>query len=84
MIGAFPVALLSTLFPVLRTILVSLVAYHLALLDSRGLDNPLNKTTPLKVKVIETGENCRIRVEEVDSNQLFLETRTPATRFSGI
>lgn len=42
----------------------------------RGLDNPLNKNTALKVKVIEIGENCTIRIEEVDTNQLFLETRT--------
>lgn len=43
---------------------------------TRGLDNPLNKNTGLKVKVIEIGENCIIRIEEVDTNNLFLETRT--------
>ena len=49
---------------------------------NRGLDKPLNLNTQLKVKVIEIGENCIIRVEEASNNQLFLETRTWSIFFS--
>jgi len=43
------------------------------------LDNPLNKNTQLKIKVIEMGENCIIRIEEAANNNLFLETGTFST-----
>ena len=52
------------------------------LLNIRGLDNPLNKNTQLKMKVIEIGENCLIRIEEVATNALFLETCTYCVVFS--